>query len=316
MANRPIVHNVDELIESINSQLSEFGICRNKLTLREKVCELCKINRNIKDLGVSITHEHGLTETAARKRIAAYLIEYVGHVIEGEELAVVSGISDYPRRIRELRVEQGFQIASGSSPDPDSGIVLKPDQYLLVCETPDDKAAKRWHVVNRIRRSDKGSREKILEFLLENVGQTVTTEELAYVANQKKEFARRIRELRTEHGYQIATSFTGRPDLAIGQYVLESAERRTEQHDRHIPREVEKEVYNRDSNTCRVCGWNRNRWRSDDPRILELHHIKEHQQGGENISQNLIVLCSKCHDEVHTGKHREIIEKIKSEFSQ
>jgi len=52
-------------------------------------------------LGVAVAVSHGLSESSARERIRMYLIEYVGIAIAGSELAVVSGISDYPRRVRE-----------------------------------------------------------------------------------------------------------------------------------------------------------------------------------------------------------------------
>lgn len=227
------------------------------------------------------------------------------------EISVVSGISDYPRRIRDLRVEAGYQIASGASPDPEAGIDLKPDQYLLVDNEPDLDAARRWHVANRIRRSETGSQNRVLQYLLENTGKVVTTEELAYVAKEAKEYARRVRELRTEHGYPVATRFTGRPDLKVGQYVLQSNERVAEPHDRRIPESVQKAVYARDSNTCRVCGWNLDQWSADDPRILELHHLEHHENRGANVEKNLIVICSRCHDDVHGGKHSTVLEKIK-----
>jgi hypothetical protein len=135
---------------------------------------------------------------------------------------------------------------------------------------------------------------------LENLAQVVTTEELAYVA-RSREFGRRVRELRTEEGYAIATKFTGRPDLRIGEYILETERRVAESHDRQIPFETQKTVYQRDNNVCRLCGWDRNKWTRKDPRILELHHIREHVEGGQNIPKNLVVLCSRCHDEVHAG---------------
>ncbi len=146
-----------------------------------------------------------------------------------------------------------------------------------------------------------GSRDRVLEFFKENVGRIVTTENLAYVAEGAKEFARRVRELRTEDGFPIATLFTGRPDLAMGEYVLLSLDRLFDQHDRHIPLEVQRAVYERDTNTCRVCGWDMARWTAEDPRILELHHLKPHRERGDNTAENLIVICSRCHDGVHAG---------------
>ena len=90
----------------------------------------------------------------------------------------------------------------------------------------------------------------------------------------------------------------------MGEYVLESKDRIAEPHDRRITFEVEKTVYERDNNTCRLCGWQREKWTRKDPRILELHHIKEHVKGGANVAQNLVVLCSKCHDEIHAGRKK------------
>lgn len=310
MARRRRQQSVDSLIEHIDSLLTRLGQERHGLSLREKVLRLTEIQENTRDLGISVLAEHGLDAGAARERIRLYLLEYVGTVIDGAELAVVSGISEYARRLRELRVEMGYQIASGASPDPESGIDLKPDQYLLVTATPDKDAARRWHVANRIRRGQGGSQQRILRFLLENVGKVVTTEELAYVAREAREFARRVRELRTEEGYSIATRFTGRPDLSVGQYVLQSKDRVAEPHDRHIPEPVQKKVYERDRNRCRICGWNIAKWSPSDPRILELHHLQHHQDRGPNVERNLIVLCSRCHDEVHTGKHQSTLRKI------
>lgn len=312
MARKRRKRSVNWLITQIDGQLKAFGTDRGELTLREKVLALCEVYENVKDLGVNVIYEHGWDARAAVERIRLYLIEYEDTVLDGVEIAVVSGISDYPRRIRELRVESGYQIASGASPDPESGIDLKPDQYMLVDAEPDLDAARRWHVANRIRRSDVGSQKRLLQYLMENVGKILTTEELAYVAKEAKEYARRVRELRTEQGYSVATRFTGRPDLKVGQYVLQSTERIAEPHDRKIPETVQKAVYERDENTCRVCGWNHERWTAEDPRILELHHLEHHEDRGPNVESNLIVICSKCHDEVHGGRHSATLNKIKT----
>lgn len=302
MARRRRIRNVDWLIKQIDERLQEFGRIRSDLQLRDKVLRLVEVVEHTKDLGVSVVAESGWDKCGARERIRLYFIEYPGVVIDRSELEVVAGISDYPRRIRELRVEQGYQVVSGASPDEESGIVLKPDEYMLVQVEPDLDAARRWHIANRIRRSGGGGQQRILKFLLENVGKIVTTEELSYVSKESKEFGRRTRELRTEQGYPIATRFTGRPDLASGQYVLQSAERIADSHDRRIPEPVQRKVYERDKNTCRLCGWNMQSWRPDDPRILEIHHIEHHAKGGSNEADNLIVLCSKCHDDLHAGR--------------
>jgi hypothetical protein len=292
---------VEWLEAELDRQLRQFHAEREGLSLREKVLRLVDLNRTVKDLGVGVVRSAGLDSRSARERIRLYLVAHVGVRVDGAELEVVSGISEYARRVRELRVEQGYQIASGASPDPDVGITLRPSEYMLVVADPDSDAARRWHVANRIRRMEGGARDRLLAFLQENVGRVVTSEELAYVARDAREFGRRTRELRTEHGYAIATRFTGRPDLGMGQYVLESVERVAEPHDRHISEEIQKEVYRRDANTCCSCGWDRSQWTRTDPRFLELHHVQHHADRGPNTAENLVVLCSRCHDEVHAG---------------
>ncbi len=304
MARRRKVTDLETLVRSIDDQLCHFDQQRLEWTLRQKVLRLVEIRHKLGDLGVSVAVEHGLSRTNARERIKAYLTENVGVILSGDELAVVSGISEYARRVRELRVEQGFRIFTGASCDENSGIRLQPDQYLLASLEADADAARRWAIANRIRRSTGGSKQRVLQFLQENVKRTVTTEDLAYVAKSAKEFARRVRELRTEEGYAIATRFTGRPDLGMGEYILLSSERVTQPHDRHIPMKVQRAVYERDANTCKVCGWSMSQWSPSDPRILELHHVRAHTERGENVEDNLIVICSRCHDEVHAGRVR------------
>lgn len=92
-----------------------------------------------------------------------------------------------------------------------------------------------------------------------------------------------------------------------------SAERIAEPHDRHIPESVQKRVYERDKNTCRLCKWDQTAWTLDDPRFLELHHLDAHEAGGENIEQNLAVVCNRCHDDVHAGRREREITKLREE---
>ena len=77
---------------------------------------------------------------SARDAILAYLRQNLGEVVEGAELEAVSGISEYGRRIRELRME-GWRIVGGTT-EPvraDLRILRKagtgpvgPTQYVLV----------------------------------------------------------------------------------------------------------------------------------------------------------------------------------------
>ncbi len=294
--------SVELLVLEVEERLAQYRKNYQGLSWREKVLLLVKVSVGIKKIGVNSNPD--VANIAARERIRLYLQENVGVIISARELEVVSGISEYGRRIRELRIQDGYKILTDCSNDPEAGIRLRPSEYLLLETKPDVSAARRWHIANRIRRErEGGSKGRLLRYFLENVGELVTTEELAYVA-KAKEFGRRIRELRTEEGYAIATRFTGRPDLKMGEYILESDERIAEPHDRRIPFEVQKLVYERAHSTCQLCKWGRQKWSRKDPRILELHHIAEHADGGPNVPENLVVLCSRCHDDVHAGRRK------------
>jgi hypothetical protein len=156
----------------------------------------------------------------------------------------------------------------------------------------------RWKIANDIRRKKTSVQAKVLDFLRGNVGHPVTGEELRYVADNKTEWARRVRELRTEQGWPILTRNTGRPDLQMGAYLLEE-DRQSPAHDRKIPDPVRREALVRDNYTCQKCRWTHKQWNPSDPRHLELHHKEQHAKGGENTKENLLTLCTVCHDEIH-----------------
>lgn len=292
---------VERIVAELNAQLTAFNAEHDGLDLREKVLRLVDILKATRRLNVEALRTEGITARGGRERIRLYMVRYVGVPLDAIELEVVSGISDYGRRIRELRVQEGYKILSGPKEDEETGVSLRRNQYLLIRPEPDLTAARRWHIAHRIRNEPGSAQDRMLRYLQANVGQIVTTEELAYVGKAIA-FARRVRELRTEQGYAVATRFTGRPDLRPGEYVLEVTERVAEPHDRHIPREVEETVYLRDNHTCRICGWNHDQWTRQDPRFLELHHVEHHAQRGPNTPENLLVLCNRCHDDVHAGR--------------
>jgi len=274
--------------------------------LRPKVLALVPVFHGLRDLGKSlIPAEYA---SAARERILYYFRKYPGTIINGDELLVVSGIQEYARRLRELRVQFGWAIMSGvttkemreEEPEgvPDELNAMRPNEYVLLSAEEDRDAAHRWHVANTIRKQRGSVRDKILRFLKANVGRGVTNEELRYVAGDKTEWARRVRELRTEFGWPIATKTTGLPDLGVGVYLLQ-ADRQSPEHDRSIPDDVRREVLRRDGYKCKACGWSHDEWNPSDPRHLELHHIKHHLRGGANVKENLKTLCNVCHDKVH-----------------
>lgn len=305
-------NNPEELRQSLVELLTNFAAELKKTDLRHKVIALIPAFHTLRDLGSSLIPKS--EAPSARDRIIAYLLQYPQKVINGEELMVVSGIGEWARRVRELRVQFGWWIYSGVTVkdiaedqeetelfnaigiDPSR---IKPDQYVLMRVEQDRDAAHRWNVINEIRRKKISVKDKIIEYLRKNIGVQITGEELKYLANDATEWARRVRELRTEEGWPIVTKSSGRSDLPVGVYVLEE-DKQAYEHDRKILDPVRVEVLKRDGFKCAECGWDRTMISREDPRrMLELHHKQQHKDGGENTVENLTTLCNVCHDDVH-----------------
>lgn len=299
--------------EAIRRELQEliinFEVELRSGNLREKVLALIPCFNQIRELGKSLIPNE--TARSARARILHYFQEYPFMILNGKEFLVISGIQEYARRIRELRVQYGWSIVNGDTAkqmEAEGEFPIKdldassmgPVDYILVNTVQDRDAAHRWNVANEIRRESLSVRDKCLSFLRSNVGRKVTGEELRYVANGRTEWARRVRELRTELGWPVVTKNSGRPDFDIGVYMLE-ADRQSPEHDRTIPDRVRREVLRRDGYRCSECEWTHNLWNRDDPRHLELHHKEYHSRGGSNETENLVTLCTVCHDELHSS---------------
>ena len=300
----------ESIRKEVKNLISNFEEELKGKDLRQKVLSLVPVFHQLRELGKSLLNKEDVS--SARDRIIFYFKKYPCVVINGDELLVVSAIQEYARRIRELRVQFGWSIISGvtakemaaESDLPIENIdisKIKPSDYILLSANQDRDAAHRWNIANEIRKRKDSVRAKILEYFKQNVGNPVTGEELRYVANDKTEWARRVRELRTEFGWPIETKNTGRPDLPVGAYVLESL-RQSPEHDRKIPDLLRGKLLRRDKYRCVQCDWNHGNWNRSDPRHLELHHIKEHAKGGENMEDNLITVCTVCHDAIHRKK--------------
>ena len=63
----------------------------------------------------------------ARAKLREYFIQHVGKVLDSETLRKVAGTSEWGRRVRELRNEEGMNIVTHNDRSE-----LKPGQYLLV----------------------------------------------------------------------------------------------------------------------------------------------------------------------------------------
>lgn len=303
-------------IARLKGLLDAFAGRLAEADLRDQVRSLVPVFHELRQLGCSLLPEDA---GSARGRIIAYLQRYPMTLIDGDELLVISGIGEWARRVRELRVQFGWWIYTGvtlreladdnraaaTEITDDLGVSIdqiRPDHYILVRSDQDRDAAHRWNVLNGIRKQSLGVKAKVLAYLRANVGKPVTMEELRYLAGDRNEWARRVRELRTEDGWPIFTRMQGRPDLPVGSYVLDD-DKQAPEHDRRIPDDVRITVLERDHYACLHCGWTRDQLRHEDPRkFLELHHLEHHRHGGANTAENLVTLCNVHHDQVHAGR--------------
>ena len=299
----------NDLRRELDLLLSRFDLLLLDSDVRKKVQALVPTFAKLQQLGASLCDPS--LRSSARDRVLRYLQTYPLTPIDGDELMVVSGIAEWGRRVRELRVEFGYRILNGITLRAmiDEGEIelkrldasqLSISHYVLVDTEQDREAAHRWRSANRIRRTEASVRDKLLHFLRENAGHPVAGEELRYVAgDESTEWARRVRELRTEFGWPVYTNKSGRPDLSNGMYVLD-ADRQAAAHDRRIPDSVRVQVLQRDGHQCVRCGWSRKRLTIGDPRqFLELHHLVQHIHGGTQEPGNLVTICNICHDNEH-----------------
>ena len=144
---------------------------------------------------------------------------------------------------------------------------------------------------------EKGARAKLRQHFLDNIGLVLSSTELQTVAGGKSEWARRVRELRTEEGYQILTH-NDRSDLKPGQYLLLDPIPKPA-FERGISKETRALVLDRDGYTCQMCGAVAGEPHPANPnRNARLHmgHIVDKSQGGTDDPGNLRALCSICNE--------------------
>ncbi len=177
------------------------------------LAEMGRRQAEVRELLAQVGARIGLP-TGARARILRYLLVTTGKVVDKEELSGVSGIYEWARRVRELRVEEGWPISSS-----ENRIDLKPGQYVLDASAPDLELRERWRTANRIRRGPGSPAQRLLEFLRSNKGRTVSQDELYYVS-QDHDFEEVVKTL-MKQGWNIR-SHGDDPKLKAGEFRLES----------------------------------------------------------------------------------------------
>lgn len=142
-----------------------------------------------------------------------------------------------------------------------------------------------------------GSRQRILEFFLSNLGKVVESRDIQAASGGAVEWARRVRELRNEDGYQIL-SHKDRASLKPNQYMLETIDR-VPAFSRDISKETRAWVLERNGYTCQMCG---NAAGDPDPFggnrtvRLTMGHIVDKSKGGDDTPGNLRAVCTTCNE--------------------
>src|SRR5437763_12084847 len=140
-----------------------------------------------------------------------------------------------------------------------------------------------------------GAKQLILEYFLRNIGKVLESRDIQKASGGAVEWARRVRELRNEDGYQIL-SYKDRADLKPNQYLMETIER-VPAFTRGISKETRAWVLERNGYTCQMCGV-----AAGDPDPfggnrtvrLTMGHIIDKSKGGDDTPQNLRAVCTNC----------------------
>ena len=142
-----------------------------------------------------------------------------------------------------------------------------------------------------------GARGKLRAHFLVNIGRVMDSEELRAIADNQSEWARRVRELRTEEGYLILTH-NDRSALRPGQYLLETAKPQPA-FERALSKETRAYVLDRNGFTCQMCGAVAGEPHPYDlTRKTRLHigHTLDKSKGGSDEPSNLRAICSVCNE--------------------
>jgi hypothetical protein len=147
------------------------------------------------------------------------------------------------------------------------------------------------------KQKSESSKQRILSYFLQNLGNVLESKQIQEASGGASEWARRVRELRNEDGYQIL-SHKDRDDLKPGQYLIETP-KQLPAFKRDISKETRAYVLERNGYTCQMCGV-----AAGDPDPLggtrtvrlTMGHVIEKMHGGTDDVNNLRALCSACNE--------------------
>lgn len=146
-------------------------------------------------------------------------------------------------------------------------------------------------------KSQGSARDKLRAYFLLNRGRILSNAELRKASGNISEWARRVRELRDEEGYQIL-SHKDRADLKPGQYLIETDKRRPVMP-RGISKETRAYVLERNGYTCQMCGLaagDQDPFDATRTVRLTMGHIIDKSKGGADTPNNLRAVCTNCNE--------------------
>jgi len=201
-------------------------------TVGEQVGMLVQVHHHLRDLGSSIGAALAPHDSdSGRARLIAYLRAQTGRIVHTDELMIVAGIGDYPRRIRELRAHHGWPIISGLAVRdlrslPASREALRsvptgiaPDEYLLLEDHRDEQAPERWTAAGRMRDPAVAPRGLVRSYFEQFPDQRITAEELRYLVGNKTDWISGISDL-LETGRVIEGADLAASDTPAGIFIL------------------------------------------------------------------------------------------------
>lgn len=142
-----------------------------------------------------------------------------------------------------------------------------------------------------------GSKQLILDYFLQNIGQVLESKDIQKASGGAVEWARRVRELRNEDGYQIL-SHKDRASLKPNQYLLET-DKRVPAFARAISKETRAWVLERNGYTCQMCGvaaGDADPFGGNRTVRLTMGHILDKSKGGDDSPNNLRAVCTNCNE--------------------
>ena len=137
--------------------------------------------------------------------------------------------------------------------------------------------------------------DKLKMFLRGKIGEIVTGDQLMAVSGLKT-YGRRIRSLRGEFGWPIQ-SVHDASDLRPDEYRLTGEPPATPpvSFARRISQKQRARILQRNHSICRMCGRAAGEVFEDGVRVrLQVDHITQKEDGGEEEDENLRTLCQRC----------------------